>query len=120
MTTLQGFQRPHNPIGTDLAAHIALYLATEITDATVSATDVVVTGTITEADRPRIQHALDRYSSTHIYQTLLVWAADAAGAADSWATLTNAQKDAINKTVITRLGLLCERLAELLRLLGAA
>ena len=120
MTTLQGFRRPANPIGTDLAAHISLYLATPITDATASATDVAVTGTITEADRDRIQLALDAYSSAHIYATLLAWGADAANTADNWATLTNVQKDAINKTVITRLGLLCERLAEVLQRIGVS
>lgn len=48
------------------------------------------------------------------YTTLRAWAQDAATTSNNWATLTAAQKDTVQLTVVTRLGHLFNHLADLL------
>jgi hypothetical protein len=52
------------------------------------------------------------------YQTLRQWSVDAQDAYDTWPTKTNAQKDATHRETIRRLGVLMDRLADLLLLEG--
>jgi hypothetical protein len=52
------------------------------------------------------------------YQTLRQWSVDAQDAYDTWPTKTNAQKDATQRETIRRLGVLMDRLADLLLLEG--
>jgi hypothetical protein len=52
------------------------------------------------------------------YQTLRQWSADAQANYDTWPTKTNAQKDAAQRETIRRLGILMDRLADLLLLEG--
>jgi hypothetical protein len=52
------------------------------------------------------------------YQTLRQWSADAATNHTNWPTMTNAQKDAAQRETIRRLGILMDRLADLLLLEG--
>jgi hypothetical protein len=59
--------------------------------------------------RPRLKSA---------YQTLRQWSVDAQDAYDTWPTKTNAQKDATQRETIRRLGVLMDRLADLLLLEG--
>jgi hypothetical protein len=58
---------------------------------------------------PRLQAA---------YQTLRQWSVDAATNHANWPTKTNAQKDATHRETIRRLGVLMDRLADLLLLEG--
>ena len=46
------------------------------------------------------------------YQTLRDWADDAETTYAAWSTLTAAQKDARNREVVRRLGVLCDGLAD--------
>ena len=46
------------------------------------------------------------------YQTLRDWADDAETTYTAWPTLTAAQKDARNREVVRRLGVLCDGLAD--------
>ncbi len=48
------------------------------------------------------------------YAGLRTWATDAQAAFDTWPTKTAAQKDATQREVIRRFGILCDRLADLL------
>jgi hypothetical protein len=48
------------------------------------------------------------------YTTLREWADDAETTYTAWPTLTNAQKDARNREVVRRLGVLCDGLADIL------
>jgi hypothetical protein len=48
------------------------------------------------------------------YSTLRQWAIDAQANYDTWPTKTNAQKDAAQRETIRRLGILMDRLADLL------
>jgi hypothetical protein len=52
------------------------------------------------------------------YQTLRQWSVDAQANYDTWPTKTNAQKDAAQRETIRRLGILMDRLADLLLLEG--
>jgi hypothetical protein len=52
------------------------------------------------------------------YQTLRQWSVDAATNHTNWPTMTNAQKDAAQRETIRRLGILMDRLADLLLLEG--
>ena len=52
------------------------------------------------------------------YQTLRQWSVDAQANYDTWPTKTNAQKDAAQRETIRRLGVLMDRLADLLLLEG--
>jgi hypothetical protein len=52
------------------------------------------------------------------YATLRQWSVDAQDAYDTWPTKTNAQKDATHRETIRRLGILMDRLADLLLLEG--
>jgi len=52
------------------------------------------------------------------YATLRTWSADAQATADTWATLSTAQKDATQRETIRRLGIFMDRLADLLLLEG--
>lgn len=48
------------------------------------------------------------------YTTLRSWAQDAATTSGNWANLTAAQKDNIAHVVVTRVGILCDHLADFL------
>lgn len=52
------------------------------------------------------------------YQTLRQWSADAATTNTNWASMTTGQKDAAMAETIRRLGILMDRLADLLLLEG--
>lgn len=52
------------------------------------------------------------------YATLRQWSLDAQDAFDTWPTKTNAQKDATQRETIRRLGILMDRLADLLLVEG--
>jgi hypothetical protein len=52
------------------------------------------------------------------YQTLRQWSLDAQFAFDDWPNKTNAQKDAVQRETIRRLGVFMDRLADLLLLEG--
>ena len=54
------------------------------------------------------------------YQTLRDWEADAAAAHADWPNKTPAQKDAVMRETIRRLGVLCGRLADDLLISGRA
>jgi len=60
----------------------------------------------TENGRSRVRQA---------YSALQAWAADEAQKNTDWPTLTNAQKDAANRELHRRFGLVCDRLSDLLR-----
>jgi len=77
----------------------------------VSTQTVTVTG---EQEQAYLSHDRIRQS----YQTLRQWSLDAQDAYDTWPTKTAAQKDAVHRETIRRLGLLMDRLADLLLLEG--
>lgn len=52
------------------------------------------------------------------YQTLRQWSLDAEAAYNDWPNKTNAQKDAVQRETIRRLGVFMDRLADLLLLEG--
>jgi hypothetical protein len=52
------------------------------------------------------------------YQTLRQWSVDAATNHTNWPNMTNAQKDVAHRETIRRLGILMDRLADLLLLEG--
>lgn len=52
------------------------------------------------------------------YQTLRQWSLDAQSAYDDWPNKTAAQKDAVQRETIRRLGVFMDRLADLLLLEG--
>lgn len=52
------------------------------------------------------------------YQTLRQWSADAQAAYDDWANKTSGQKDAVMAETIRRLGILMDRLADIVLLEG--
>lgn len=52
------------------------------------------------------------------YQTLRQWSADAQTHYDDWPTKTNAQKDAVHRETLRRLGVFFDRFADLLLMEG--
>ncbi len=131
VATLTGFSRPSDPIGPDLAPRIAAATGLTITDATCTATDIKVTGpSLVAGNKPAIQTFLNGYvydpdfflsteaKALKVYSTLKQWASDAATVNTNWSGLSAAQKDNAMQTTIARAGILCDKLADFLRLQG--
>lgn len=68
MATLTGFTRPADPVGSDLGPRMATATGLNITDATCTATDILVTGpTLVTGNKPVIQAFLDTYAYDPTY-----------------------------------------------------
>lgn len=84
-----------------------------------NAGNLVTTQNLTLTDEEAFREEVPNRLSA-VSQTLRDWADDAATTHADWPTKTAAQKDAINREVIRRLGVLCDGLADFIMDRGLA